>query len=131
MSVDELAHRIDLEPRPILLDTRTREEFAIGHLPGAVQAGSSLEYEEGLREAIQSGRPIVTYCSIGYRSARVASRMAELGASNVFNLEGSIFLWANLGKPVVRAGREVKGVHPYSRLWSLLLRPDLRSWPNL
>ena len=48
------------------------------------------------------------------------------GFTNVRNLEGSIFEWANQGHPVERAGAPVNEVHPYDESWGTLLREDLR-----
>jgi len=55
--------------------------------------------------------------------AQVGSRRA-----NVFNLQGSIFQWANEGRPLMANGRVVHVVHPYSERWGVLLNPQLH--PN-
>jgi hypothetical protein len=60
---------------------------------------------------------------VGYRSARLAKKLQETGYSHVINLEGSIFEWYNHGYPVV-AREPVRRVHPYNRLWGLLLFPS-------
>ena len=74
--------------------------------------------------------PIVTYCSVGYRSSAVAERLEEQGYTRVWNLEGSIFEWANQGLPVVRDGEEVSQVHPYNRRWGRLLDKQLRAYSS-
>lgn len=38
---------------------------------------------------------IVVYCSVSYRSSILARRLQDMGFTNVYNLEGSIFKWAN------------------------------------
>ncbi len=43
------------------------------------------------------------------------------------NLKGSIFQWANEGRPVVRDGEPVREVHPYDAVWGRLLDRDLRA----
>lgn len=111
--------------RPLLVDVRGEGEFAVSHLRGAVRV------EPGAAEplaGVAKDTPIVTYCSVGYRSSRMARRLSELGFTDVKNLEGSIFEWANQGRPVVRAGREVRQVHPYDERWGRLLAPELRAW---
>ncbi|MCK6474921.1 MAG: rhodanese-like domain-containing protein [Planctomycetes bacterium] len=113
---------------PLLLDARTREEFDVSHLPGAV----FLPHDAGELSA-SDGRPVVVYCSVGYRSAMLARRLAEAGHADVRNLEGSIFKWANEGRALARAGAEGAGevsasaVHPYNAEWGRLLLPELRS----
>jgi rhodanese-related sulfurtransferase len=64
---------------------------------------------------------MVVYCSIGYRSARLVEKLREGGFSEAKNLEGSIFQWANEGRPVVQNGEVVEEVHPYNKTWGLLL----------
>ena len=65
--------------------------------------------------------PIVVYSSVGYRGARVAHWLAGQGYSNVQDLAGSIFQWANEGRPVFRDGRPTTEVHRYDQRWGLLL----------
>ena len=50
------------------------------------------------------------------------------GYADVWNLEGSIFQWANGGRPVYRDGRPVEAVHPYNTLWGTLLADSLRAY---
>jgi 3-mercaptopyruvate sulfurtransferase SseA len=69
---------------------------------------------------------VVAYCSVGWRSARLARRLASVGV-NVVNLEGSIFEWVAKGLPVVDdRGVPVRVVHPFSRSWAWLVDPSLR-----
>ena len=56
-----------------------------------------------------------------------AARLREAGFAHVENLRGSIFEWANEGRPVVRDGREVEAVHPYDAVWGRLLAPERRA----
>jgi rhodanese-related sulfurtransferase len=99
-------------PAPRLLDVRTRAEFDVSHLRGAKHV------EPGAAAATVGGRkdqPIVTYCSVGYRSGAFAKKLGDAGYTNVANLEGSIFRWANEGRPIVkrRAGdRKSSPVQP-------------------
>lgn len=111
-------------PLPVLLDVRQADEFAISHLPHA-QAASTIEAV--LATGLSFDDPIVAYCSIGYRSARLAAQLQEAGFTQVYNLEGSIFQWFNEGRQVVANGKPVAQVHPYSKAWGLLLEPPLRT----
>ena len=72
-------------------------------------------------------KSIVTYCSVGYRSAAFAKRLSQAGYRNGTNLEGSIFRWANENRPLVRDGGPTDKVHPYNRLWGLLLDKSHRA----
>ncbi len=104
--------------RYLLLDARAEREYQVSHLPGARWA----DYPGPRREALAGvslNQPIVVYCSIGYRSEHVARNLREQGYTNVSNLYGSIFEWANRGYPLEDgAGRPVKRVHGYNASWS-------------
>lgn len=109
---------------PLLLDVRTEEEFAVSHLRGAVRVEPGQRSFESL--PIDRGTTIVVYCSVGYRSAAIVDALRAAGASDVRNLTGGIFTWANEGRPVFRNGQPATTVHPYDPLWGNLLRNDLR-----
>ncbi|MEM8660723.1 MAG: rhodanese-like domain-containing protein [Pseudomonadota bacterium] len=72
------------------------------------------------------------YCSVGYRSSKATEQLLKLGLSNVHNLEGSIFEWANEGKPLVQGGSDSLTpshvVHPFDDNWGQLLRVELHSY---
>lgn len=113
--------------RPLLLDARSPEEFAVSHLPKAQRVDPEAETFPAL-DTLAQDTPIVVYCSVGYRSARVAAQLREQGFTNVANLEGSIFRWANEGRRIVRNGTPVQAVHPYDRTWGTLLDDTLHSY---
>ena len=119
-------------PAPLLIDTRSAEEYADGHLPGALHAESVAEVQRLLGPQA-AARPLVLYCSVGCRSSALAtalSRPAARGAAlsgPVYNLEGSIFEWANAGQPVVDSDSNAAKVHPLNRKWGTLLRRELWS----
>ncbi len=114
------------EAMPLLFDVRQEAEYRVSHLPGAVRVDPGVL--PALPPGVEKDTPIVTYCSVGYRSSALAARLGEQGYTEVSNLEGSIFEWANQGLPVVRDGQEVNAVHPYSRRWQRLLDDELRTY---
>jgi sterol desaturase/sphingolipid hydroxylase (fatty acid hydroxylase superfamily)/rhodanese-related sulfurtransferase len=113
-------------PPPRLLDVREPEEYAVSHLPMALRIDPDAHAGD-LPPDIGKDATIVVYCSVGYRSAALAQRLQTAGFTNVRNLDGSIFKWANEGRPVLRNGREVRQVHPYDSKWGRLLDPPLRA----
>lgn len=111
--------------RPVLLDARSAEEFAVSHLDGAIRIDP--DHPDPSLAGRDRRRTIVVYCSVGYRSARVARALAQAGFVDVRNLEGGIFAWANAGRAVHRGRRRVRDVHPYDDHWGSLLHPELRT----
>ena len=126
MSTRELAERIAANngARPLLIDVRTRQEYEVSHLPGAVWAETPQQIASALREA-SNGQTVVLYCSVGVRSSKAAATLMRSGPANVFNLQGSIFQWANEGRALVANDRAVHFVHPYNGRWGVLLNPQL------
>lgn len=105
--------------RTLVVDVRRPEEYAVSHLQGAVNLQDA---DAILRLAqAQDASDIVVYCSVGYRSSRMAQTLQRKGWRQVANLEGSIFEWANSGRPVYRDGDPVQAVHIYSNTWGKLL----------
>lgn len=115
------------EARPLLLDARTPEEHAVSHLPGAVSAPDAESALKVLRDA-GAETPVVVYCSVGWRSSDLVQQLRDRGVETVWNLEGSIFQWANEDRPVVRDGLRVRQVHPYDESWGRFLEPSLRTY---
>jgi rhodanese-related sulfurtransferase len=126
LTPEELANWLEQPAHPVLLDTRPPAEFAVSHLNHARRVDPEMETFESLELALDM--PIVTYCSVGYRSSAIAARLQAVGYSNVVNLKGSIFKWANQGRPVYRNGQVVQQVHPYNLLWGKLLNPKLHAY---
>ena len=126
MTTEQLADKLAGHEPILLLDARTAAEFRTSHLQGAVRAttvGTAL----GAIKA--DGRPltVVVYCSVGLRSSRLASRLLARGVEGVFNLEGSVFRWANEGRPLVRGTETATTVHPYDDEWGALLKESVRA----
>ena len=121
----ELAAALADDPSGVvILDARAREEFVVSHLPGARHVGSDAD-AAGRLAATTPGARVVVYCSVGYRSAALVERLREAGHGNAVNLEGSIFRWADEGRPVYRGATRVEQVHPYNERWGSLLPRSL------
>ncbi|MBL69818.1 MAG: hypothetical protein CMO74_15475 [Verrucomicrobiales bacterium] len=104
-------------------DIRRADEFAVSHLPHARHLSpetSDTELRQLLPDANQT---IIVYCSVGYRSAQMARRLQAIGHTNVINLEGAIFAWAEAGLSLEGG----KKVHPYNAMGRRMLRDDLET----
>ena len=114
VSVSELKNT----PNVFLVDARSEKEFAVSHINGA----HFLDYDHSdfnTLSTLPKQTPIVVYCSIGYRSEKMAKKLQQHGFTNVKNLFGSIFEWINAGNSVVDAsGKNVNRVHTYNSRWS-------------
>ena len=129
LSTDTLASWLN-EPdeikRPLIVDTRDLGEYDVSHLKGALQASTGDELHRILTGLVP-GRRVVLYCSVGYRSSAMVRLLLKKGHTQIYNLEGSIFAWANEGRPVYQGDKKVDVVHPYDKIWGKLLLKPLRS----
>lgn len=106
----------------LVLDVRDEAEYAVSHLPGAMRV-TELDLALSL-VAERSARQVVAYCSVGYRSSRLAQELQAAGVDAV-NLHHGIFGWANGGRAVVRDDDTALTVHPYDDKWGVLLKQSL------
>src|SRR4030042_900211 len=72
----------------LLLDVRQPEEYADGHIPGAMLI--PLGELEARQDELERGKRIITYCRSGHRSMAAAIALCELGFKDVHHLEGGI-----------------------------------------
>ena len=85
---------------------------------GYILAQSYLGSMYAKGEGVPKDSTVVLYCSIGYRSEKVAEELRERGFTKVYNLYGSIFEWVNQGLPVVdTTGEQTRKVHTYNAKW--------------
>ena len=86
-----------------VLDVRTPEEYAAGHLPGAVniphgELAARIAELAGARE-----RDIVVYCRTGVRSAAALEVLGKAGFERLYHLKGDYTRWSEEKRPVVAA----------------------------
>ena len=115
----------DSRAQPVLLDARTADEYAVSHLPGAFRMDPYRPLLRPLR-GMSKDTAVIVYSSVGYRAARLAHWLGQQGYNNATALSGSIFAWANEGRPLERNGGPVTQVHPYDDSWKYLLSSDYR-----
>lgn len=110
------------QPNAILLDTRSKAEYDVSHLPNAHWVGYD-DFSMKRMEGVPKNGNVVVYCSVGYRSERIGEKLIAGGYQHVHNLYGSLFEWVNEGNPVVdRQGKQTNRVHGYSKLWGVWLK---------
>lgn len=105
-----------------LLDARERREFEVSHLENARFVGFD-DFSLDRVADIPKDSAVVVYCSVGYRSEKVAEKLLAAGFTKVVNLYGGIFQWVNEGNMVVDADdHPTPKVHAYSRTWGVWLK---------
>ena len=95
-----LATRLEAGEPIQLIDVRTPEEFAEGHIAGAINVPLDSFDPATLPEA--EGADRVLYCRSARRSAEAAGKLAEATGRNAVHLAGGILAWEEAGQPVAR-----------------------------
>jgi molybdopterin/thiamine biosynthesis adenylyltransferase/rhodanese-related sulfurtransferase len=96
VSVDEAP----AQPDALFLDVREADEWAKGHVPGAVFIPRGFLELRVEQEAPDKARPVVVYCAGGTRSALAARALQDLGYHDVVSLAGGFTRWRESGRPV-------------------------------
>ncbi len=88
-------------PGTTIIDVRTPQEFAEGHLPGAVNLDVSAPDFVQQVQALDAQAPYAVYCRSGNRSAVAVDAMNQLGFTAAYHLGGGIGAWSSAGGEVV------------------------------
>jgi adenylyltransferase/sulfurtransferase len=85
----------------VLLDVREADEWAQGHVPGAVYVPRGY-LEQRIEEKVpDKDAEVIAYCAGGTRSAFAARTLQELGYRNVSSMAGGFGRWKEAGFPIV------------------------------
>lgn len=80
-----------------LVDVRTPEEFAEGHIENALNINVSETDFITEVEKLDLDKPIYLYCRSGKRSAKAAEIMKEMGFKEIYDMEGGFLNWESQG----------------------------------
>lgn len=111
----------------VLIDVRETDEFAVSRIPGAIRISPNAD-PESIASAIGdlSGKTLIFYCSVGYRSSKLASAAQPVlklqGVSEILNLRGGVFAWHNAQLPLANDQTQTPFVHPYNERWGQYLK---------
>lgn len=77
-----------------LIDVRTPEEFAEGHIRKALNIDvQSADFESQANSLISKDKPVAVYCRSGKRSQRAAAALAGMGYKVIYDLKGGYMAW--------------------------------------
>ena len=79
-----------------LIDVRTPEEFAAGHIEGAKNIDFKADDFQKKFADFSKDEPLYLYCRSGNRSGKAAKELAKLGFQNIVDLEGGYLSWQEL-----------------------------------
>ena len=88
ITADEAQVLMEREQDYLILDVRSPEEFAEGHIPHAINIPMDRIGEEPPQELPDRNQMIFVYCVKGIRSMNVANRLAHMGYKNIIEMGG-------------------------------------------
>ena len=86
----------------VILDVRTPQEFAQGHLVDAVNLDFHAPTFRGELDKFEKTKTYLVYCRSGNRSGKALDVMRELGFAEAYNVIGGMNVWTREGLPVSR-----------------------------
>jgi hydroxyacylglutathione hydrolase len=101
MTADELLEAMTARAAPVMLDVRSPEEFAQGHLPGAINIPFQ-RVSSGISELpADRAELLVVYCGHGPRAWIAGRALRRLGFTDIRYLKGHMAGWRRAGLPEV------------------------------
>jgi phage shock protein E len=87
-------------PKPIVLDVRTAEEFAAGHIAGAKNIDAhDPDFAQKIAKLEQT-RPVIVHCGAGRRSSQTLPALKQQKFPAIYHMNEGFKAWAAAGKPV-------------------------------
>ena len=98
-NVADVKRRQDGGEKFVLVDVREDNEWAAGHVAGAIHLGKGI-IERDIEKAVpDTGAKIILYCGGGFRSALAADNLQKMGYTNVESMDGGWKGWVGAGLP--------------------------------
>jgi rhodanese-related sulfurtransferase len=98
ITATELSARRTSGTAPVVIDVRTPEEYATGHIPGAL----NIPFDQVAQRISEVEAPhgVALYCMVGPRARKGESALLSAGYTSVLHLEGGLAAWQAAGLPV-------------------------------
>ena len=99
--------QVKKDPALFVLDVRSPEEFATGHVPGAVNV--PYDHVASRLAEIPKDKDVVLYCRSGRRAALAADVLEQNGYPHLQLMQGDMPAWEQAGLPVEGAVQKPTG----------------------
>ena len=88
ITMQEAVEMMEKEENYIILDVRTHEEFAAGHIPGAIVIPNETIGTEEIPQLPDKDQLIMVYCRSGNRSRQASDKLVKLGYTSIVEFGG-------------------------------------------
>ena len=90
ITTEDAVSLMEQESGYLILDVRTPEEFAAGHIPGAINIPNETIGDADIPQLPDKDQLILVYCRSGNRSKQASEKLAALGYTNIVEFGGII-----------------------------------------
>ncbi len=90
ISMDEAKEIFATKGDYIILDVRRSDEFASGHIPGAINVANEDISKEKIETLPDMDQTIYVYCRTGRRSKQAATKLSSIGYTNIIECGGIV-----------------------------------------
>jgi thioredoxin len=87
------SEKITATPNAQIIDVRTPQEFASGHLDNAINIDWLGDNFVTNAEKLDKTKPVFVYCKTSNRSPQAAKKLEELGFTTIYNMQGGLLKW--------------------------------------
>ena len=98
----DIKKRLDAGEKMIVVDTREDNEWAKGHIPGAVHLGKGVIERDVETTIPDKNATLVLYCGGGFRSALAADNLQKMGYKHVISMDGGWRGWTESNFPIAK-----------------------------
>jgi rhodanese-related sulfurtransferase len=98
-NVAEVKRRGDAGEKFLLVDVREDNEWARGHVTGAVHLSKGIIERDIEQRVPDTSAKVILYCGGGFRSALAAENLQKMGYTNVESMDGGWKGWVEAGLP--------------------------------
>ena len=100
ITVNEAEKLIKDDPKVVVLDVRTPDEFSAGHIKGAKNIDFNGNDFEKQIEGLDKSKTYIVHCAAGGRSAQACKIIEQVKLPSVFHMNEGFKAWESAGKPV-------------------------------
>jgi phage shock protein E len=97
---DEAEKLLKENKKIVVLDVRTADEFASGHIPGAKNLDFHSDDFAKKLNALDKDTPYLVHCAAGGRSTKTCKLMDEDKFAKIYHMKGGFSAWSDAKKPV-------------------------------
>jgi rhodanese-related sulfurtransferase len=101
-NVPDVKRRMDAGEKLVLVDVREDNEWAAGHVRGAIHLGKGIIERDIVQQVPDPSAKVILYCGGGFRSALAADNLQKMGYTNVESMDGGWKAWVDAGNPTAK-----------------------------